>query len=150
MAFQFVPAASCAITGPQWGEAASMFLVPSHRVFIFGQELSPPEAAPAFSFLVKLIQIHGLSSFCNIWIFLSSPLSLGCTFSDLPLFPHKITFKHGACWQECRKIPFSSKSQLHKLLHFLRWALHSWMAKGFLLIFCELSIWHGFTKWEIK
>lgn len=126
-----MPSASCPITGPQWGEAASIFLAPSHQVFTLGQEFSPPEAVPAFSFLVKLIEIHGLSSFCSIWIFLSCLLSLGCTFPDLPFLPQKITFKHGACWQEYSKISSPTRSQLHKLLHFLRCTLTFLNGQGF-------------------
>lgn len=130
MAFQFVPSALVPSLHPS-EERLPPHSSPSHQVFTLGQELSPPEAAPAFSFLVKLIQIHGLSSFCSIWIFLSCLLSLGCTFSDLPFFPHKITFKHSACWQECSKISFPTKSQLHKLLHFLWCAFTFLNGQGF-------------------
>ena len=130
LVFQFVPIASHPVTGHHWGESASIVLTPSHQAFTrFGKILlllklnGPrflfPGKAYSSSWTVLILQHLNLA-------ILSSRLLRPVLSSSLPLFPHNITFKHGACWQECCNLSCSPQSPDYiNCLNCLRWVFTS-------------------------
>lgn len=88
---------------------------------------SPPESEQSqfAHFWWSLLNFMDCPPLQHLNLSILSHLLRPVLLSGPPLFSHHITFKHGACWQECSNIFLPTKSPLYKFINHLNQAFTS-------------------------